>query len=113
ARCEGAERGAGAPASDGAGVWGGAPRDTEWCDRALLARIHRYTLNRLRTEIEAVTPADYMRFLFVWQHVHPSHRLAGSDGLRAIAEQLDGYELAADAWERWILSARVEGYEPP
>src|SRR5207237_5700520 len=69
ARCEGAERGAGAPASDGAGVWGGAPRDTEWCDRALLARIHRYTLNRLRTEIEAVTPADYMRFLFVWQHV--------------------------------------------
>ena len=41
----------------------------EWCDRALLARIHRYTLNRLRAEIEPVSPADFMRFLFAWQHV--------------------------------------------
>src|SRR5207244_4417865 len=89
------------------------PPDVEWCDRALLARIHRYTLNRLRAEIEAVSPVDYMRFLFVWQRVHPSHRLAGIDGLRAIAEQLDGYELAADAWERSILAARIDGYEAP
>jgi len=112
ARREGAERGEGAPASDGAGVWGGAPPEEEWCDRALLSRIHRYTLNRLRAEIEAVSPADFVRFLFVWQHVHPSHRLAGPDGVRAIVEQLDGYELAAGAWERSILPARIDGYQP-
>src|SRR5262249_14846801 len=72
---------------------------------------HRYTLNRLRAEIEAVSPSDFLRFLFVWQHVHPSHRLAGPDGVRAIVEQLDGYELAAGAWERSILTARIDGDE--
>jgi len=84
----------------------------EWCDRRLLARIHRYTLNRLRAEIEPVSPADFMRFLFAWQHVTPPARLTGVDGLRAVIGQLDGYEIAADAWERAVLPARVEGYEP-
>ena len=84
----------------------------EFCDRRLLARIHRYTLNRLRAEIEPVSPADFMRFLFAWQHVDPSARLAGTDGLRSVIEQLDGYELAADAWERWVLRSRIDGYEP-
>ena len=67
----------------------------EWCDRTLLARIHRYTLNRLRAEIEPVSPADFMRFLFRWQHVETSSRLTGLDGLREIVAALDGYELAA------------------
>ena len=84
----------------------------QWCDRRLLARIHRYTLNRLRAEIEPVSPADFMRFLFAWQHVDAEHRLTGVDGLRAVLEQLDGFELAADAWERAVLPARVDGYEP-
>jgi ATP-dependent Lhr-like helicase len=84
----------------------------EWCDRRLLARIHRYTLNRLRAEIEPVSPADFMRFLFAWQHVEPATRLAGLDGLRAVVDALDGFELAADAWERTVLPARVDGYEP-
>ncbi|HKB12916.1 MAG TPA: hypothetical protein VKD69_19770, partial [Vicinamibacterales bacterium] len=83
----------------------------EWCDRRLLARIHRYTLNRLRAEIEPVSPADFMRFLFAWQHVDPAARLAGADGVRAVIETLDGYEIAADAWERAVLPARVEGYD--
>ena len=56
----------------------------EWCDRALLARIHRYTLHRLRAEIAPVSPAEFMRFLFRWQHVEPSTRLSGLDGLREI-----------------------------
>ncbi|HZT77657.1 MAG TPA: DEAD/DEAH box helicase [Vicinamibacterales bacterium] len=84
----------------------------EWCDRTLLARIHRYTLNRLRAEIEPVSPADFMRYLFAWQHVDPAHRLAGLDGLRAVVEQLDSYDIAADAWEKSVLPARVDGYEP-
>ncbi|HJY33823.1 MAG TPA: hypothetical protein VJ260_03175, partial [Vicinamibacterales bacterium] len=87
-------------------------RDEEWCDRRLLARIHRLTLNRLRAEIEPVTPAEFMRFLFTWQHVSPAHRLTGLEGLRAVVAQLDGVELAAGAWERHILPARVQGYEP-
>jgi ATP-dependent Lhr-like helicase len=83
----------------------------EWCDRRLLARIHRYTLNRLRAEIEPVSPADFMRFLFAWQHVAPASRLAGIDGLRHVLELLDGFELAADAWERAVLPDRVDGYQ--
>ena len=84
----------------------------EWCDRALLARIHRYTLNRLRAEISPVTPADFMRFLFAWQHVDPSTLLTGPDGLRAIVTQLDGLEVPARAWEGEVLRARIERYEP-
>ena len=72
---------------------------------ALLARIHRYTLNRLRAEIEPVTAADFTRFLFRWQHAEPSSRLTGIDGLRAIVALLDGYETAAGSWEHAILSA--------
>ncbi|HZR25573.1 MAG TPA: DEAD/DEAH box helicase [Vicinamibacterales bacterium] len=83
----------------------------QWCDRTLLSRIHRYTLNRLRAEIEPVSPADFMRFLFAWQHIAPAHRLSGADGLRSVIEQLDGFEIAADAWERHVLPSRVDNYE--
>ena len=84
----------------------------EWCDRRLLARIHRYTLNRLRAEIEPVSPADFMRFLFAWQRVDPEHRVAGLEGLAAVIAQLDGFELPAAAWESDVLAARVEEYDP-
>ncbi|HYO79131.1 MAG TPA: hypothetical protein VE010_21890, partial [Thermoanaerobaculia bacterium] len=84
----------------------------EWCDRRLLARIHRYTIVRLRAEIEPVTAAAFQRFLFVWQHVAPSARLSGVDGLQQIIAQLDGYEVAANAWERTVLPARLDRYEP-
>jgi ATP-dependent Lhr-like helicase len=85
--------------------------DLQWCDRRLLARIHRYTLNRLRAEIEPVTAADFMRFLFSWQHVEPASRLTGLDGLRRVLTVLEGIELPARAWERAVLPARVEKYE--
>ena len=87
-------------------------RVLEWCDRRLLARIHRYTLNRLRAEIAPVSPAEFMRFLFAWQHVEVSSRLSGPEGLRALLAQLDGVELPARAWERDVLPARLERYEP-
>jgi ATP-dependent Lhr-like helicase len=84
----------------------------EWCDRALLARIHRYTVRRLRAEIEPVSPADFMRFLFKWQHVDPADRLTALDGLRETVAMLDGFELASAAWERAVLRSRVDGYDP-
>ena len=88
------------------------PGDLEWCDRRLLARIHRYTLTRLRAEISPVSPADFMRFLFAWQHVSQPAALTGPDGLRAILTQLDGLELPARAWERDVLPARLDRYDP-
>jgi ATP-dependent Lhr-like helicase len=87
-------------------------RIIEWCDRRLLARIHRYTLTRLRAEIAPVSAAEFMRFLFAWQHVEPGSQLRGAEGLRAVVTQLDGVELPARAWERDVLPARVEGYDP-
>jgi ATP-dependent Lhr-like helicase len=93
------------------GSFSGPASALEWCERRLLARIHRYTLNRLRSEIEPVSPADFMRFLFAWHHVLPAERLTGIDGLRAIVALLDGFEVAAAAWERAVLPARMDRYE--
>jgi len=84
----------------------------EWCDRALLARIHRLTLGRLRKEIEAVSPVDFMRFLLHWQHVQPGAQLHGRDGVLEIVRSLEGLELPGPAWERDVLSARVADYDP-
>ncbi|HEX5575113.1 MAG TPA: DEAD/DEAH box helicase [Gemmatimonadales bacterium] len=84
----------------------------EWCDRRLLARIHRYTLNRLRAEIEPVSAADFMRFLFAWQRLDSEHRVGGLEGLASVISQLDGFELPAAAWESEVLSSRCEEYDP-
>ncbi len=84
----------------------------EWCDRRLLARIHRLTIGRLRREIEPVTAADFMQFLFQWQHVAAGSRLYGEAGLLEIIRQLAGFEAAASAWERYLLPARISKYDP-
>ena len=84
----------------------------EWCDRRLLARIHRYTLNRLRAEIEPVSAADFMRFLFAWQRLDPDHRAGGLEGLATVIIQLDGFEVPASAWEGEVLASRCEEYDP-
>ena len=83
----------------------------QWCERHLLARIHRYTVKRLRREIEPVEPRDFMRFLFEWQRVAPGTQVSGPDALAAVLAQLEGFEAAASAWESEILPARVDGYE--
>ncbi|WP_233805392.1 DEAD/DEAH box helicase [Paraburkholderia sp. HP33-1] len=82
----------------------------EWCERHLLARIHRYTVKRLRREIEPVERHDYMRFLFEWQHLTPTARAEGRDALAAALDQLEGFQAAAAAWEEDILPARVRAY---
>jgi ATP-dependent Lhr-like helicase len=82
----------------------------EWCDRRLLARIHRLTIGRLRREIEPVPAADFLRFLFRWQNVHPGSQLHGREGIVEVIGKLQGLELPAPAWERDILPARVARY---
>ncbi|HEV8029858.1 MAG TPA: DEAD/DEAH box helicase [Stellaceae bacterium] len=87
------------------------PED-EWCERRLLARVHRYTLKRLRAEIEPVAARDFLRFLFEWQRVTEKTRMEGPDALAAVLGQLEGFEAPAGAWETEILPARVSGYDP-
>lgn len=87
----------------------GASED-EWCERHLLARIHRYTVKRLRREIEPVERADFMRFLFDWQHLSETTRMEGRDALGTIVEQLEGFQAAAGAWESELLPARLKDY---
>jgi ATP-dependent Lhr-like helicase len=89
-----------------------AEGETEWCNRRVLARIHRLTLGQLRREIEPVTAAQLQRFLFQWQHLNPRSRLHGVDGTLQIIRQLQGYEISAAAWEAEVLSRRVARYEP-
>jgi ATP-dependent Lhr-like helicase len=83
----------------------------QWCVRRLLARINRRMLDGLRREIEPVTAADFLRFLFGWQNVRPGRQLHGQPGLARVIAQLQGYEAAAGAWERAILPARLVGYD--
>jgi len=89
--------------SDGEGV--------QWCERRLLARINRRMLDGLRREIEPVSAADFLRFLFGWQGVRPGTQLHGRLGLARVIAQLQGFEAAAGAWEREILPARLVGYD--
>jgi ATP-dependent Lhr-like helicase len=84
----------------------------EWCERRLLARIHRYTVKRLRAEIEPVAARDFLRFLSEWQRVLPAARMQGSDALPAILAQLEGFESPAGAWETEVIPARITEYEP-
>ena len=99
--------GQGADFSRSAGV-----ADEEWCERRLLARIHRYTVKRLRAEIEPVQARDFLRFLCEWQRVLPESRMQGPDALAAVLTQLEGFEAPAAAWETDIIPMRMAEYEP-
>ena len=86
--------------------------EQEWCDRRLLARIHRFTINRLRAEIRPVSIQDFYRFLFAWHRADREHRVGGPEGLQSVLEQLDGCELPLASWESAVLPARVANYDP-
>ncbi len=86
--------------------------EEEWCDRSLLARIHRRTVTALRREIEPVAASGFMRFLFRWQHCAAGSQLHGEAGLREVMTQLAGYEAPASAWEASLLKARIANYKP-
>ncbi|HEY1783394.1 MAG TPA: DEAD/DEAH box helicase [Roseiarcus sp.] len=85
--------------------------DEQWCDRRLLARIHHYTVRRLRSEIEPVAARDFLRFLFSWAHVSEETRLEGPEALPVVLNALEGFEAPAKAWETEILPARLKGYQ--
>ena len=103
-----------------AGSNGAAPNDgasteaekTEWCERRLLARIHRLTLGELRRQIAPVSPSQLMRWLLRWQHLAPVSQFLGERGTLEAMRQLQGFEAPANAWERRILARRVAGYTP-
>ncbi|MEE9141679.1 MAG: DEAD/DEAH box helicase, partial [Gammaproteobacteria bacterium] len=80
----------------------------QWCERRLLARIHRYTIRRLRSEIEAVSPADFMKFLVRWHHL--DEPAEGAEALGAVVRQLEGFQASAVSWESELLPARMRLY---
>ena len=86
--------------------------EMEWCERRLLARIHRLTVGMLRKQIEPVTAAQFMRWLMRWQHVAPGSQVSGERGVLEVVQQLQGFEIPANAWERQILARRVADYDP-
>jgi ATP-dependent helicase Lhr and Lhr-like helicase len=88
-----------------------ASGDTEWCERRLLARIHRLTIGILRKQVEPMTPAQFMRWLLRWQHVAPGSQLLGERGTLEALQQLQGFEAPARSWERQILARRVAAYD--
>jgi ATP-dependent Lhr-like helicase len=89
-----------------------APHEHEWCDRRLLARIHRLTVATLRKQIEPVTPAQFMRWLLRWQHVASGSQVQGERSTLEVLKQLQGFEIPANAWERQVLARRVADYDP-
>ena len=86
--------------------------EIEWCNRRILARIHRATLGRLRREIEPVSAAQFYEFLLKWQHLAPGSQLHGVDGVLQIVRQLQGFEIPASGWESQALRRRMAEYEP-
>ncbi len=86
--------------------------DTEWCERRLLARIHRLTVASLRKQIEPVTAAQFMQWLLRWQHVAAGTQVAGERGTLEVLRQLQGFEIPANAWERQVLARRIADYDP-
>jgi len=84
----------------------------EWCERRLLQRIHRYTINRLRSEIEPVGSRDFISFLLAWQRVAGNERASGAESLAELVDQLEGFPAPAAAWESEILPARLADYDP-
>jgi len=86
--------------------------EIEWCERRLLARIHRLTVGMLRKQIEPVTAAAFMRWLMRWQHMAPGTQVAGERGTMEVLQQLQGFEIPANAWERQVLARRIVDYDP-
>ena len=98
--------------SDGTGAPSHDERATQWCERRLLARIHRLTLDGLRQKIQPVAPEVYLDYLTRQHGLHPAAQKQGETGLREALLRLQGFELSAGVWEEKVLTARVAEYDP-
>lgn len=95
-----------------AGRFDPAIAEQQWCERHLLARIHRQTLRALRQEIAPVSTRDYQRFLLRWQRLDGEGRASGPEALAGVLAQLEGWEAQAAVWEPELLAARLRDYQP-
>jgi ATP-dependent Lhr-like helicase len=86
--------------------------EVEWCERRLLARIHRRTLEGLRRQVQPVDAETYFRFLLAHHGVGQSSRLPSRAALQGAIALLEGFEAPAGAWEHDLLPARVPEYDP-
>jgi ATP-dependent Lhr-like helicase len=86
--------------------------EIEWCERRLLARIHRLTVATLRKQIAPVTASQFMNWLLRWQHLAPGTQVRGEHGTLEVIRQLQGFEIPASAWERFVLARRISDYDP-
>jgi ATP-dependent Lhr-like helicase len=78
-----------------------------WCERRLLARIHRYSREQRRRAVKPVSPAAFMNFLVHWHALDD----AGSDLDQALS-MLQGWSAPAAIWEYALLAARCGDYSP-
>ncbi|WP_170200579.1 ATP-dependent helicase [Prauserella endophytica] len=89
------------------------PGGVEYCDAAVLRRLRRASLARLRAEVEPVEPAALGRFLPGWHGIGGRVRSAPTaDDVLSVVEQLAGAPLPASALESLILPSRLPGYYP-
>ncbi len=100
------------PADSRAATSASHEHETEWCERRLLARIHRLTVATLRKQIAPVTASQFMNWLLRWQHVAPGTQVRGEHGTLEVVRQLQGFEIPASAWERFVLARRISDYDP-
>ncbi|MEX2318087.1 MAG: DEAD/DEAH box helicase [Pirellulales bacterium] len=92
-----------------------AAGEIEWCERRLLARIHRLTLDGLRRRVQPVDAAVFFRFLLAHHGLHGDHQGNGHTGrgdLPGVISRLQGFESPAGAWEHELLPSRLGVYEP-
>ena len=84
-----------------------------WCERRILARLHRAAREHKRRAQRSVPPAQFMRFLLRWQQLlrgDEDARREGGEGLAAVLDQLEGFAAGAGAWESLLLPVRLRHY---
>ena len=86
--------------------------EPEWATRRVVELARNRALAALRKQIQAVDLSTFAAFLQRWQHLDPREHLDGATGVSAILRQMTGLPRAPGAWERDIIPARLDRYEP-
>ncbi len=94
---------------------GGPP---QWCERRLLQRIHRYTIDLHRRSIKPVSIETFTEFLFqrhglrTCETSETAPLLESQARLQDCVELLDGIAAPAACWENDIYPARIGACDP-